>query len=285
MTAAYRAPAPFGMRYHAYVEPDSPHRVRAPVDDRSSTRHAPSDVDLPRVDDHIVRPETREELVRGRAIMAMPAKAPHAERHFLLDFITGGAVASGYIGATDLLTCTGHESDFATDTCIRREGIDPSTGGRYLEELAFEVVAEQPMHEIIERAQDLTARGVRRMIAIFVKKGEVCEWSRERDAWIPLDPNGVLEDPTLVEPIPIRALLDRAAADDAVAQALLAKRNPVLVANEAKVRAQVFEKTIAALCGAFGIPLDPERRALLHTLDATRLEALHDTVLTERRWP
>jgi len=41
-------------------------------------------------------------------------------------------------GSTDLLTRAGPGSDFATGTCIRRSGIDPRTGSRYLEEVAFE---------------------------------------------------------------------------------------------------------------------------------------------------
>jgi len=40
--------------------------------------------------------------------------------------------------STELLTRAGPRSDFATDTCVCRSGIDPRTGSRYLEELAFE---------------------------------------------------------------------------------------------------------------------------------------------------
>ena len=58
------------------------------------------------------------------------------------------------------------------DTSVRRAGIDPSTDARYLEELAFEVVSEQSRRDITERAEDLARRGVRRLIAIFVKQSE-----------------------------------------------------------------------------------------------------------------
>ncbi len=275
--AAYRAPSHPGMGYPCFVEPKPPERYRAPS--------GGSPTAFPRVDDQLVRPETREELVRGRAVVAMPAKPPHAERHFELDYLTRGALAPGYVGATDLLTRAGPSSDFATDTCIRREGIDPATGARYLEELAFEIVNEQSLRDITERAEDLSARGVRRIIAIFVKKGEVREWSAEQNDWVVLDPSSTLEDRTLVQPIPIRALLDRAEADAAVVRALHAKKNPEIVAIEAKATREGVLEGIAALCEVLGIPLDADRRAQLGALDVEGLRSLLTVLRTERRWP
>ena len=40
----------------------------------------------------------------------------------------------------------------------------------------------------------------------------------------------MISDPCLARPIAVRALLDAALADDAVAQALVAKNNPVIAA-------------------------------------------------------
>lgn len=278
MTLAYRAPSHPGMGYPSYVEPKPPRRVQAPVEGEASVR-------MPRVDEHVVRPETREELVRGRAVVAMPAKEPHAERHFLLDHLAGGVLAPGYVGATDLLTRAGPGSDFATDTCIRREGIDPATGARYLEELAFEIVGDQSLRDITERAEDLCARGVRRIIAILVKKNEVREWSKERNGWTVLDPEGVLDDRTLVRPVPVRALLDRAEATRAVVQALYAKQEPAILAIKDEGREEGIRQGIEALCHALGIPVDAERRATLRALDATGLAKLLVELGTERRWP
>lgn len=42
---------------------------------------------------------------------------------------------------------------------------------------------------------------------------------------------------------------------------------------------------IEALCEVLDLPLDPDRRVVLQTLDATKLEALHHTLRTDRRWP
>jgi hypothetical protein len=272
MTYAYRAPAHPGMSYPGFVEPKPPARFRAPDEADPSV--------FPRVDEELVRPETREELIRGRLVLAPPAKEPHADCQADVVSLTRRGAARGYVGATELLTCTGPESDFATDACIRREGIDPTTGARYLEELAFEVVAEQSERDITERVEDLSNRGVRRIIAIFVKTQQVREWSPERSDWITLDPASSIEDHALAAPIPVRALLDAAEADGAVVHALYAKQVPAIMAIEAKG----LREGIAALCEVLGIPLDAKRRAAMQGLDAAGLRALLHTLRTERRW-
>ena len=71
-------------------------------------------------------------------------------------------MAPGYAASTHLLTRYGPWSDFATDVCVRRQGRDPETGTRYLEEVCFEVVDAQSNADVI-------ARGVRRIFGIFVK--------------------------------------------------------------------------------------------------------------------
>jgi len=238
----------------------------------------------PSLDERLVRPETREEQVRGRAVIAMPALAPHGDRHFKLDYVVGAYVKPGYVGSTDLLTRSAEASDFATDTCIRKEGTDPRTGTRYLEELAFEVVHEQSLKDITARAEDLTQRGVRRLFAIFVKKGEVHEWAGKE--WRPLPPDGAITDPTLSLPIGVAALLDAAEADDAVARALVEKNNPVIAevraggqreglreglrAGQLRTLERQFEKRL-------GHPLSPEERATL----GERVERLGDDRIDE----
>ena len=179
-------------------------------------------------DDHIVRPETREEMVRGKLYIAQPAHPPHADRHARLDQVTATYVKPGYIVSSDLLTRFGPKSNFATDVCVRKDGQDPKTGGRHLEELAFEIVSTQSLRHITIRAEDMTARGVRRLIVVFVKRGEVTEWSPAEHRFVPLPLEGVLEDPTLIQPIPIRAMLDAAAAKRAVVTGVWAQNDPWL---------------------------------------------------------
>ena len=133
---------------------------------------------FPRVDDHLVEPEvTRDEIVGGRKMEASPAKAPHAGQHGQLDLVVGSHIAPGYRLMVDLLTRHDVDSDFASDSAVVKEGIDPATGTRYLEEIAFEVVSEQNEQIVQAKTPGMIRRGVRRVFAIFVKRGAVEEWS------------------------------------------------------------------------------------------------------------
>jgi hypothetical protein len=201
---------------------------------------------FPRLDEHVVEPETRHEMVRGERILAQPALAPHGDRHFRLDYVLGGHLRAGYVGSTDLLTRVLHASDFASDTCIRRAGEDPATGERYLEEVAFEIVNEQPLAKATERAEDWSLRGVRRVLGIFVKRGTVEEWLPQARTWRALDPDGFIGDPCLVRPLAVRALLDATAADDAVVRALEAKDNPAIAAIKAASEQRGEQRAAAA---------------------------------------
>jgi len=202
--------------------------------------HLPGRADFPRVDDHLVVPEvTRDEIIKGRRVVAMPADPPHGDQHFRLDYVVAAHVAPGYEGSSDLLTRTGKKSDFATDACIRRTGTDPATGTRYLEEIAFEVVSTQREGDAADKAEEMFVRGVRRIFAIFVKgPRRVCEWSPKSRRWIPLDAGARIEDPCLVTPLAVSALLDAALADNAVVEALKAKRNPEILKLEAAAEAR-----------------------------------------------
>jgi hypothetical protein len=259
----------------------------------------PGPEELPRVDQRLVRPETREEIVRGRRVVALPANPAHGDRHCELDYVIRAHVKEGYIGSTDLLTRSSVNSDFATDTCVRRAGIDPSTGARYLEELAFEIVNKQSLRDMTERAEELTARGVRRVIAIFVQKGEVGEWSAKSGGWRKLEPETMFSDPTLAQPFRVRELLDAAEADNAVARALVAKENPVIVKAQEDSRAKghadgraegrteglrVARAAVRDLCEVYGVAMTPERQAALAEMDAAALDALRERLKRDRRW-
>src|SRR5436309_10349676 len=98
--------------------------------------HLPGRGPFPRVDDHLVEPEvTRDEIIGGHRIVAMPANPPHANQQSRLDYVLQALVAPGYIASADLLTRHDQESDFASDACIYKEGVDPATDARYLEEI------------------------------------------------------------------------------------------------------------------------------------------------------
>jgi hypothetical protein len=102
----------------------------------------------PRIDDHVATPETREEYIDGRIVQVAPAKYEHAVAHIRLDYVLEASVAPGYTATTDMLTRTSHDWDFAADAAILKEGVDPDTGTRYLEELAFEIKNTQRMSDL-----------------------------------------------------------------------------------------------------------------------------------------
>jgi hypothetical protein len=213
--------------------------LKAPGASGASALHLPGRADFPRLDEHLVVPEvTRDEIIKGRRVVAMPADAPHGDQHFRLDYVVGAHVAPGYEGSTELLTRVGKHSDFASDACIRKAGNDPATGSRYLEEVAFEVVSTQSEGDVTEKAEEMHERGVRRIFAIFVKgPRRVCEWSPKSRRWTPLDAGARIEDPCLVTPLAASALLDAALADNAVVEALIAKNNPVYLERVAAAKA------------------------------------------------
>jgi hypothetical protein len=256
----------------------------------------PDDLPPPYVDTRLVRPETREEMFDDWLIEAVPANPEHGDEHTLLDRVLGTHAAHDRTPSTDLLTHADEGSDFATDLSIRRSGIDPRTGSRYLEELAFEVVNEQSMPFMIARARKLSACGVRRIFAVFVKKQEAGEWSPEQNRFVPLPLEGTIEDRTLVCPVPVRALFDTAAADDALVDALEAKQTPRLTEKLAKHhdeghakghaegRAEALAAAIDAACDLLGIPVGPREHEAIGSMDANARAALLAHLRAKRRW-
>ena len=152
----------------------------------------------------------------------------HADPQCQLAYIVKACVDEGYVAATELLTRTDKKSDFATDVCVRRAGVDPAMGERYLEEISFEVANAQTRPKLEKRAKKLVARGVRRVFGIMVKEEKVLEWTRA-NGFKERPLRGHIRDRTFKKPLAVRAILDAAAADRLVVEALWAKREPSLV--------------------------------------------------------
>lgn len=193
---------------------------------------------LPAVDERLIMPETRYEVVGGKVLFSPPADEPHGATHFDLTQILGAYVAPEFRGAVDMLTRTSRTSDHAPDASIYPRERDPETGGRKLEHLAFEIVSEQARSVASARARKYVARGVRRVFCIDVGKKAVLEWSAADDEWKALPASAAIEDRCLVRPLPVRALVDAAAVDDTVARGLLAKKNRVIEEALEKARAE-----------------------------------------------
>jgi hypothetical protein len=92
-----------------------------------------------------------------------------------------------------------------------------------------------------------------------------------------LDSTGHIEDPALAVALPIEALIRNAKADDPVAHALLAKRNPVLVQDraegKAEGRAEGKAEAVIMLLTARGIAVGgATRERILGERDAEQLD-------------
>ncbi|MEM9876983.1 MAG: Uma2 family endonuclease [Myxococcota bacterium] len=187
--------------------------------------------ELPAVDDTLLKGETRHELVDGRLNYVCPAEEPHASRHSKLSSLLEAYVTDAYRAACDMLTRVSDTSNFAPDGSVYPAARDPDTGGRRLEELAFEIVSTQTLSHAAHKAAQLSARGVRRVFAVDVERERALEWSPQTETWMLLADADAITDRCFAAPLVLRDLVSAASTDDAVARALLAKKNPVIEAR------------------------------------------------------
>jgi hypothetical protein len=111
------------------------------------------------------------------------------------------------------------------------------------------------------------------VFVIDVERSSVLEWSAALGTWRVLDSSGHIEDPALAVALPIETLIRNAKADDPVARALLAKRNPVLVQDRAEARAEGKAEAVIVLLTARGIAVDgATRERILGERDAQQLD-------------
>jgi Uma2 family endonuclease len=183
---------------------------------------------MPAVDERLVMPESRFEIIDGRVQYVPPADEPHGTQHAKVSALLEAYAADGYEVACDMLTRTSVKGDMAPDASVFPAARDETTGGRRLEELAFEVVSTERLSHAAKKARALTARGVRRVFAIDVERRRALAWLQQTDSWEILASDSTIEDRALALPLPIRALVETARADNAVAAALIAKKNPVI---------------------------------------------------------
>ena len=196
----------------------------------------------PAVDERLIAPETRYELVDGELVYVSPAGEKHGSLHSKVSALLEAYAAEAYDVASDMLTRTSETSDMAPDASVFPTARDPETGGRQLEELAFEVIATDHLSRAGRKAASLSGRGVRRVFGIGFDKRKAFEWDDSRGAWRELPDDYEIVDETLVLPLPVAPLVGAVAADDAMATALLAKKTPALATavaeGEAKGRAE-----------------------------------------------
>lgn len=232
--------------------------------------------ELPAVDDRLVAPETRYEVRDGALVHVPPADEPHGTRHSKIAALVEIHSAPAFDVACDMLTRTSARDDIAPDVSVFPRARHPLTGRRQLEHLAFEVVSTQSLGDAGAKAASLVERGVRRVFAIDIERARALEWSASLESWSMLDINGFIEDEALAVPLPIQPLVHAAEADDAVARALLIKRNPVIEQARAQDRSEGeqkgFSEAIITVLDARGITVDAAARVrILGERDTTTL--------------
>ena len=101
--------------------------------DRQGSARLPGIGAFPNLDDHLVEPEvTRDEMIGGRRVIALPKEVPYADLTCELSYLLSAHAAPGYRVSRDLLTRFSEDSDFASDICLRKVGLDSETGVRHL---------------------------------------------------------------------------------------------------------------------------------------------------------
>jgi Uma2 family endonuclease len=252
-----------------------------------------ANTELPAVDEHIVASESGYEIDDGKLVRVVPSDEPHGDRHAKITALLEAHVADDFNVAIDMLTRTSETDDFAPDASVYPRERDPETGGRQLEQLAFEVVSTETLGHAGRKAGRLAERGVRRVFAIDVERQRAFEWSRELGTWSILESSAHIIDPSLAVPLPVEALARAANIDDAVAEALIARRHPKIEdvcaraqsegMDEGRILGNIegrlvgrIERTAEAILvvlASRGLPAGPEERErILGERDPDRLE-------------
>jgi len=228
---------------------------------------SPSDPEpaLPAVDERLVAPETRYEIMDGMVVYMPPADPPHGEMHTRLGALLMAHRADDFNVALDMLTRTSRIDDIAPDASVYPAARNPVTGGRQLEHMAFEIVSTQSLGNAAKKASKLSGRGVRRVFAIDIERGRALEWSAALGEWSILDQRDVIADPALAVPLRIEVLLDTMLADDAVVRAFQQKRHPAFEAERAEGRAQGLAESVLTFIEARGLVATDEQRAQIVT--------------------
>ena len=224
---------------------------------------------FPPVDERLAPPETRYEVWHGELVYVSPANVSHGKLHSKVLALLEAHVRAELDVACDTLTRTSKDNDIAPDVSVFPAAPDPETGGRQLEELVFEIVGSSTLTRTGQHAAELMRRGVRRVFAIEIKRARLLEWSKRSRRWIELDSRGRIDDPALERSLPIARLIRAGKVDNVVAQALIAKGNPVIEKVRARDRAKSFARgrseslreAVLDVVQARGIRLRPAERA------------------------
>jgi hypothetical protein len=191
------------------------------------------------VDERLVAPGARYEILDATLVYVPPADEPHGSLHADLAALVLAHRDENYSVAVDMLTRTSEIDDLAPDVSVYPTARDPQTGGRRLEEIAFEIASTESLSHARGKAVKLAARGVRRIFVIDVEHGRVHDCSAlDRAAWVVLGPGTDIVDPAFAAPLPVAAIIDAARRDAAIVRAFRVKRHREFVEERAEGHAE-----------------------------------------------
>jgi len=192
----------------------------------------------PPVDHRLVAPGSRYEIYEGILVYVAPADELQGRARSRISALAEAHAGSAFDVACDMLIRCSETTDIAPDVSVFPIARDSRTRGQQLTHLAFEVVNTQLLGYASHKAAALAARGVRRVFGIDIERGRAMEWSKPLGRWQALDSGEHIADPALAAPLPISALIDTNRTDDAIARALIIKRNPIVEEYRARSRAE-----------------------------------------------
>ena len=123
------------------------------------------------VDARLIMPETRYEVLDGEVMEVPPRDQPHGSRHSKLSALLEAYASDEHDAACDMLTRTSELNDFAPDGSIYPIAPHPTTGGRQIEELAFEVVSTETLAHAIAQSKAFSIAGGGDTLAAVDKYG------------------------------------------------------------------------------------------------------------------
>ncbi len=227
-------------------------------------------------DDRIVAEGKPFEIIDGRLVVVPPSGEPHGNRQIAVGALITAHLASGWRAATEMLTRVAHDSDFAADVAIYREG-KTTDGARHVEEIAIEIKSSQSWSDLRRRAELLTRAGVRILLVVDVVKQRAHRWNTTTERFDDLDPDTVIDDEAFVTPVPVRAMLDEALVDAANLDAMRAKGLPELersidAARDAGLAKGKAESVVSVVAARRLDISDAQREQILSCMDIGRLD-------------
>jgi Uma2 family endonuclease len=247
-----------------------------------------------------VRPENEVFLAKmvtnwkedGQLVNAAPAGPAHAEIHVALVALLVASVKPSHKVYVDMFTNLGTvpKKELAPDISMvaHYEQDEP----RPLEEVVVEICSTQPLADAERKLRKFANRGVRKLWCLPLSKQTVWQWDHKIDTLRILPSVGDLEDELLVRQLPLNVLLTTTLQDSEIAQALLAKDNPVLEQNRnegiqlgRKEGVQSMRAAIQVIAELVGIILDDIHQTQLERCSLSKLESLSGYLKERRTWP